>query len=333
MTPAASEPHPDEHLQETDLRVGPAPAPEPAPELPRPRRGGPSKKQSSTFAAAAWTPPTPEAPAEEPAPPPVDATAPTATPPATAPGAIPGWGQTSPTATPAPPPVAPVAPPPVTPAQPPPVSPMAAQPPPVAPVARPPQAAAQPASRAPQPVDDQPQSRLPTAEVTQKPRPVASVEQRVAQPGDRICGSCAEPNDPSRKFCRRCGAGLGEAKIVAAAAVPWYRRLFGGKKEPKQYAAGERTKTTTKTAQTTGGIRGLLKSVGFVRAGLGVIVAIGIFGYVGIPSFRSILDRAADPIMRGGPDPDHRQHQVPRGPRVQERHARPERRDRHRRRR
>ena len=100
----------------------------------------------------------------------------------------------------------------------------------------------QPVARAPQVTDDQPIARKPTDEVAPKPRPVGSVEQRVAQPGDRICGACGEPNDPSRKFCRRCGANLVEAKVVAAAKVAWYRRLFGGgDKAPKQYAAGERT--------------------------------------------------------------------------------------------
>jgi hypothetical protein len=160
----------------------------------------------------------------------------------------------------------------------------------------------QPAPRRPEPAQDQPAARLPTATVAPKPRQAPQVEQRVAQPGDRICGSCGEPNDPTRKFCRRCGASLVEAKIVAEKKRPWYRRLFGGPKQPKQYAAGERATTMQKAApKGGGGIRGLLKGVGLVRGLIGLVVAVGIFGYIGIPSFQGVVNRVADPILHGGP--------------------------------
>jgi hypothetical protein len=169
------------------------------------------------------------------------------------------------------------------------------------PAARPPEPQ-QPAARPPQADEDQPASRLPTSEVAPKARPVPQVEQRVAQPGDRICASCGEPNDPSRRFCRRCGASLTAAKIVADPKLPWWKRLFGGgRKQPRQYAAGERMGSMQKAAPKTGGIRGVLKGIGIVRGLLAVVVAIGIFGYVGIPSFQGMVNSALDPITRGGP--------------------------------
>jgi hypothetical protein len=161
---------------------------------------------------------------------------------------------------------------------------------------------AEPAARPPQGVPDQPIGRRPTDEAPPRPRPTAQGEERVAQPGDRICGACGEPNDPSRKFCRRCGTSLVEARIVAEPKRPWYRRLFGGgRKAQAQYAAGERKSSMQKGAPRTGGLRGLLKGVGLVRGLLGLVVAIGIFGYVGIPSFQSVVNSALDPVMHGGP--------------------------------
>ncbi|HYN47265.1 MAG TPA: zinc ribbon domain-containing protein [Candidatus Nanopelagicales bacterium] len=128
------------------------------------------------------------------------------------------------------------------------------------------------------------------------------MEQRVAQPGDRICGSCGEANDPSRKFCRRCGAGLTEARIVAAARLPWYRRIFGGgEKKPKEYAAGERIDSMSKSApKGGGGLGGIVKSIGLVRGLLGLVVMLGIFGYVGIPSVQSGINGLVDTVRTKG---------------------------------
>jgi hypothetical protein len=183
---------------------------------------------------------------------------------------------------------------------------------PVQPAARPPVATAaitaaaaapaqQPTARAPQavPADAQPASRQPTAAVQPRPKPTTTVEQRVAQPGDRICGSCGEPNDPTRKFCRRCGASLVEARIVADKPLPWWKRIFrSGPKKPKQYAAGERiAPMAAGSAASPGeGASGLfrkgLKLKNLVGVGLGLIVAVGVFGYIGIPSFQGYVNQA-----------------------------------------
>jgi hypothetical protein len=159
----------------------------------------------------------------------------------------------------------------------------------------------QPAARPPQPASDQPAARQPTGDVAPRPKPVASVEQRVAQPGDRICGACGEANDPSRKFCRRCGASLTEARIVAEPRLPWYRRIFGGEKKSKQYAAGERIGSMSKSApKRPGGLGGILKSVGLVRGLLGLVVMLGVFGYVGIPSFQGVVNGVVDTVRNKG---------------------------------
>ena len=170
------------------------------------------------------------------------------------------------------------------------------------PQARPPAAAVdEPAARKPSPTDDQPEARKPTTEVAPKPKPVAQVEQRVAQPGDRICGTCAEPNDPARKFCRRCGASLVEAKIAAAPKVPWWRRIFGGGAKPKEYEAGQRIDSMQKAAPKGGGIGGMLKGIGAVRGILALLIALGIIGYIAVPSFQGIVARTLDPVLHGGP--------------------------------
>jgi ribosomal protein L40E len=137
----------------------------------------------------------------------------------------------------------------------------------------------------------QPAARTPTAEVAPRPKPVATIERRVAQPGDRICVKCAEPNDPARKFCRRCGTSLAIAQVMAEPKLPWYRRIF--RRTPKakpQYAAGERLSTMKPSTPGRGGLRSgvrqLFKVRNLIVVGLGLVVAIGIFGYVGIPSWQ-----------------------------------------------
>jgi hypothetical protein len=86
------------------------------------------------------------------------------------------------------------------------------------------------------PAAAQPTAVKPAAE---RPRPAAkgpAPPTRTIEPGDLICGQCGEGNNPSRKFCRRCGTTLVAA--VVAPPLPWWKRIFHGKK--KVVAAGER---------------------------------------------------------------------------------------------
>jgi hypothetical protein len=133
-------------------------------------------------------------------------------------------------------------------------------------------------------------------------KPVATVSQREAQPGDRICGACAEPNDPTRKFCRRCGANLSEARVVEVVKLPWYRRIVGGPKQPKQYAAGERIDSMAKGSakKPREGIRGILTGISKGEAAIGGVLALTVMlgiGYVAVPSLQVTINQ----VIGGGP--------------------------------
>ena len=141
------------------------------------------------------------------------------------------------------------------------------------------------------PASQQPAARLPTADAPARPKPVASVERRVAQPGDRICSNCAEPNDPDRRFCRRCGTSLVEARVHVEKPLPWWRRIFRRKpKQPKAFQAGERSSSMKAGAQA--GLASGRKLMSYVRLALGLIVVLGIVGYVGVPSVQKFVNEA-----------------------------------------
>jgi hypothetical protein len=54
---------------------------------------------------------------------------------------------------------------------------------------------------------------------------------RELQPGDLICGHCGQGNEPTRRFCLRCGSSLVEAKVLV---IPWWRRLVQWRPGHKQ---------------------------------------------------------------------------------------------------
>lgn len=118
-----------------------------------------------------------------------------------------------------------------------------APPPPVPAPGRRPQKAARPAPTAApaaapavptEPADAPVTARRPAPSERRAPKGKTRPS-RVIEPGDLVCGQCGEPNKPERKFCRRCAHSLQEAKV---AKVPWWRKLFSGRK--KKVAAGER---------------------------------------------------------------------------------------------
>jgi len=115
------------------------------------------------------------------------------------------------------------------------------------------------------------------------------VAARAAQPGDRICGNCGEANDPARKFCRRCGATLVNAQIVGAKKLPWWKRLF--RREPKQYSAGERTKSMSgQAARAAGGGGGRIGKI--IAAVLMLAIVVSLAGYLALPSFQGMVNNA-----------------------------------------
>ena len=133
----------------------------------------------------------------------------------------------------------------------------------------------------------QPAARQPTEVIAQPVRQTsAATPRRVAQPGDVICSNCSEPNDPSRRFCRRCGTTL--AAAVAPVTIPWYGRLL--RRQPKAYEAGERTKT-----MKPGGSRSVrttwMRLNYVVRWVLTGLVLVGVVGYIAIPTVQGVVNR------------------------------------------
>jgi hypothetical protein len=155
-------------------------------------------------------------------------------------------------------------------------------------------AATTPPARPPgTPQTGQPGARKPTLD-PERPRPTTParpIEARVAQPGDRICANCSEPNDPTRKFCRRCGTSLVAAPVQAAIRLPWYRRIFSRQPKPeKTYAAGERTGGMQQKGSKGAKKGRKLPQVGtLIKGGLGLLIAFGIIGAVVFPSIPQMI--------------------------------------------
>jgi hypothetical protein len=83
----------------------------------------------------------------------------------------------------------------------------------------------------------QPEAVKPVA-VKARPAPKSKVaSSREVNPGDLICGQCAEGNDPARKFCRRCGASLQQAVVFS---LPWYSRMWRKLTTRRTRQAGDR---------------------------------------------------------------------------------------------
>lgn len=142
------------------------------------------------------------------------------------------------------------------------------------------------------PVD---QARQPSAQQPARPRPAAPPRKPTAppeplNPGDLVCGSCGAGNNPSRKFCRRCGKDLADATV---AKVPWWRRLF--RRRPKVKEAGSRPKVHAD--------RRRLRAKPF--AVLGLLAALGIGGFflrdLAIGGVEAVRDRI-EGVERSSPD-------------------------------
>jgi hypothetical protein len=88
------------------------------------------------------------------------------------------------------------------------------------------------------PASATPEAVKPAEVVRRRPAPVtAPTAEPPPNAGDLICGQCGGGNDPSRRFCRRCGASL-----LAATVVPkpsWWRRLLT-RLRGRRYEAGYR---------------------------------------------------------------------------------------------
>jgi hypothetical protein len=69
-----------------------------------------------------------------------------------------------------------------------------------------------------------------------RPQP-AVVEEPVVAPGQIACPACGVGNDPTRRFCRRCGTSLATATVVR---LSWWRRLLNWLRGRRGHAVGYR---------------------------------------------------------------------------------------------
>jgi len=116
-----------------------------------------------------------------------------------------------------------------------PVRPTTPAPPPQTPDARIAAAAAMVAPPPPPPAPRAPAPQQPAAVRPGVPKPPpapkkVAVDEPPPAPGDLICGSCGAGNTPNRKFCRRCGHSLVDAKVQERRS--WWSRLW--RPDPKR---------------------------------------------------------------------------------------------------
>lgn len=96
---------------------------------------------------------------------------------------------------------------------------------------------AEPAAAPRKPAARKPGEAAPKRPAAAAPAPA---DDPAARPGDLVCGQCGAGNDPSRKFCRRCGASLEAAVVVPA--LPWYKRIFRRAPKAARQAGSRPTK-------------------------------------------------------------------------------------------
>jgi hypothetical protein len=126
-----------------------------------------------------------------------------------------------------------------------------------------------------QPEAVQPEAVKPSA-VKARPTPRSkAAPTRVVNPGDLVCGQCGDGNEPSRKFCRRCGASLQKAEVFT---LPWHTRMWRKLTTRKTRQAGERPKNRRRAIGGSG--PGWLTSW-FTRILVLVIILLVIAAFVG----------------------------------------------------
>lgn len=137
-----------------------------------------------------------------------------------------------------------------------------------------------PTAAAQRPVAQQPSTVKPPPrrDPTTKPQEVA------VKAGDLICDQCRQGNDPTRKFCRKCGNSL--AKAAPVKKLPWWKTLFSSKKKggktSKEAKGGKSAKNKANEAKYK--TQRLLAKVRFIFMGIALLGLIGV--NVAVPSLR-----------------------------------------------
>lgn len=149
-------------------------------------------------------------------------------------------------------------------------------------------------------------ARQPEQVVSRQPeevraRPTTPAPRQVEQlpTGSLICGDCGTGNDPSRRFCLRCGASLATARIVER--PPWWRRLLS---RERTYAAGTRRRPRKR-------VRLLLPITLLVLLGL-ALVAVGPLRPTVVGAFRDVQNMLLPPqqvrpteVVASSSSPEH----------------------------
>jgi len=144
--------------------------------------------------------------------------------------------------------------------------------------------AAEPASGVPEEVV--PQRTPPRVAPVTKTKP-----SRRLRPGDLICGQCGEGNEPTRKFCSRCGEELTTATVVK---TRWYRKLLRRKTKVMEAGArpGQPGAKAPMSAKARSGWRTVIRVVGLFTMGLTMLA-------VFLPGVRVQVDAAlGHPIQK-----------------------------------
>ncbi len=139
----------------------------------------------------------------------------------------------------------------------------------------------------PVPPEPDTQPRQPTAVQPRSPAPRARrrTPGRDAEPihhGDLVCGQCGAGNEPTRKFCRRCGRDLTEAEV---AKVPWWRRVFQRRPRQAPVAGTRPLSTPERRLRVPGRLLVLVVALGALAGGL--YLARGL----AVGAFEAVLDR------------------------------------------
>jgi hypothetical protein len=155
-------------------------------------------------------------------------------------------------------------------------------------------AAAAAAAAAQRPTAQTPVAQQPTT-VKQPPRPdpkVTAVEQAI-KPGDLVCSQCGAGNDPARKFCRKCGNSLAQA--VTAVKLPWWKRIFGGKKAGGGRVSKDATDKQRQRQKAKDASFKAQMALANVRKAVMVLMMLGLVGGLAIPSVRGeVMRRSKD---------------------------------------
>ncbi|MBW3649206.1 MAG: hypothetical protein KY458_01425 [Actinobacteria bacterium] len=143
-------------------------------------------------------------------------------------------------------------------------------------------AAQQPAAQ--QPAAQQPTAQQPSAsKMPPRPDPKVKPADKVLKAGDLVCGQCGEGNDPTRKFCRKCGNSLAQA--VPAKKVPWWKKLFSRKSRVSK-EAGTRGSKVRAAKEASFKVQIVLNTL---RRVLMVLAFLGVAGSFAVPSTRNLI--------------------------------------------